>query len=253
MSRTQLRASLALWRRRHAWRQRRLDAAHKANDKARIDKWHKLLAEAGAIIRRRENQLAKPKPFHPLEGIDWAWGKADIRELKKAGIHFACRYLSHDAGKNLSHAEARSLSAAGIDVVVVWETTANRAGQGRAAGATDAKEAERQAKACGMPSSKPIYFAVDFDASAGQVSDYFRGVNSVLGVRRTGAYGGVRAVRGLLDAGLVHYAWQTYAWSAGQLEKRAQLYQYSNGHRMAGVSCDYDKALHADYGGWRTT
>lgn len=250
MSRTKLKLSLALWRRRHAWRQRRLDIAHQANDKERIAKWHKLLAEAGAMIRRRENQLA-PKPFHPVEGIDWAWGRANIAALKKAGIHFACRYLSHDAGKNLTHAEARALSAAGIDVVVVWETTANRAQAGKQAGLTDAREAERQALACGMPASKPIYFAVDFDGTATQVAEYFRGVNSVLGVKRTGVYGGVRVVRGLMDAHLVHYAWQTYAWSGGEVEKRAHLYQYSNGHRLAGVSCDLDRAWHSDFGGWR--
>jgi Domain of unknown function (DUF1906) len=251
MNRAQLKASLALWRRRHAWRQRRLDAAHKANDKVRIVKWHKLLTEAGAVIRRRENQLATPKPFHPLEGIDYAWGKANVQALKRAGIRFACRYLSHDAAKNLTHAEAKALSAAGIDVVVVWETTANRASAGKQAGMADAREADRQAHACGMPASKPIYFAVDFDGNAAQVSEYFRGVNAAIGVKRTGVYGGVRVVKGLLDAHLVTYAWQTYAWSGGVVEKRAHVYQYSNGHRLAGVSCDFDRAMHPDFGQWR--
>lgn len=252
MNRVQLKASLALWRRRHAWRQRRLNAAHKSNDRKRIDKWHKLLTEAGAMVRRRENQLAHPRPFHPLEGVDWAWGRVNVGQLKRSGVHFACRYLSHDASKNLSLAEARTLSAAGIRCVVVWETTANRAAAGRLAGDADAREAARQAKGCGMPDGKPIYFAVDFDAAPGQVADYFKGVNDVLGVKRTGVYGGYRVVKGLKDAGLVTYLWQTYAWSGGQLDKRAQLYQYSNGHRMAGVNCDYDKALHADFGGWTT-
>lgn len=61
MSRAALKASLALWERRHAHRQRRLDAAHAANDKARIEHWHGLLEQAGAMIRRRRAQL-KPKP-----------------------------------------------------------------------------------------------------------------------------------------------------------------------------------------------
>jgi hypothetical protein len=65
VSRAQLRASLALWRRRHAYRQRKLDIAHQKNDKAGIAKWHGLLAEAGELIRRRERQLndtpARPK------------------------------------------------------------------------------------------------------------------------------------------------------------------------------------------------
>lgn len=62
MSTVALRASLALWRRRHAFRQRRLDAAHVRNDRAAVEKWHRLLADAGRMIRRRTAQLAHPKP-----------------------------------------------------------------------------------------------------------------------------------------------------------------------------------------------
>lgn len=62
MSQAQLRASLALWRRRHAYRQRKLDVAHQKNDAAGVKKWHALLEEAGQNIRRREQQLqARPK------------------------------------------------------------------------------------------------------------------------------------------------------------------------------------------------
>lgn len=57
MSLAQLKASLALWRRRHAYRQRKLDIAHKRNDTVAIAKWHKLLVEAGEMIRRREAQI----------------------------------------------------------------------------------------------------------------------------------------------------------------------------------------------------
>jgi hypothetical protein len=62
VSKAQIRASLALWRRRHAYRQRKLDIAHKKNDAAAIKKWQALLEEAGRNIRRREGQLqARPK------------------------------------------------------------------------------------------------------------------------------------------------------------------------------------------------
>jgi cell wall-associated NlpC family hydrolase len=57
MSTAQLRVSLALWRRRHAYRQRRLDAAHARNDRSAIDKWHALLLEAGAQVHHRQAQL----------------------------------------------------------------------------------------------------------------------------------------------------------------------------------------------------
>lgn len=58
MSLAELRESLALWRRRHAWRQRRLDIAHLRNDAAGIAHWHALLVEAGRMIRRRQAQIA---------------------------------------------------------------------------------------------------------------------------------------------------------------------------------------------------
>ena len=58
MNEAQLRASLALWRRRHAYRQRKLDIAHQQNDAAAVAKWHKLLVEAGQNIRRRQSQIA---------------------------------------------------------------------------------------------------------------------------------------------------------------------------------------------------
>jgi cell wall-associated NlpC family hydrolase len=60
MSRAALRASLALWTRRHAYRQRRLIAAHQRNDSKAIDKWYALLAHAGVMIRKRRAQLNPP-------------------------------------------------------------------------------------------------------------------------------------------------------------------------------------------------
>jgi hypothetical protein len=57
MSLARLKTSLALWRRRHAYRQRKLDIAHDKNDQAAIAKWHALLVEAGKMIRKREAQI----------------------------------------------------------------------------------------------------------------------------------------------------------------------------------------------------
>jgi Domain of unknown function (DUF1906) len=60
--------------------------------------------------------------------------------------------------------------------------------KGRTRGVSDAQEAQRQAVVAGMPSERPSYFAVDFDATAAQqatINDYFDGVASVLGVSRT--------------------------------------------------------------------
>lgn len=63
MSTPKLRASLALWRRRHAYRQKRLDAAHVRNDAKAIKHWHRLLTEAGRMIERRVVQLGAKAPL----------------------------------------------------------------------------------------------------------------------------------------------------------------------------------------------
>jgi len=188
------------------------------------------------------------------EGIDYAFGRPTMAALKSAGIKFVCRYLSHSPSKNLTAAEARKLTDAGIWIVVVWETTAKRALDGHAAGAADAEDARAQARGCGMPDDRPVYFAVDWDASSGQqgaINSYLDGAASVLGRDQVGIYGGYGPVKRALDGGHATWAWQTYAWSGGKWDSRARLQQYSNGHTIGGVDCDYDRAKADDYGQWR--
>jgi hypothetical protein len=190
-----------------------------------------------------------------IEGVDYAWGRPGAAALQRAGKRFAARYLSHDTtGKNLSRREAIDLSAAGIAIVVVWEHAADRALDGHAAGAADATFAAAQAKACGMPDDRPIYFAVDFDASPSQqaaINAYLDGAASVIGRSRVGIYGGYWPVKRALDAGKARWAWQTYAWSGSHWDPRAQLQQYRNGEHIAGVDLDLDRATVTDYGQWR--
>ncbi|GAA4105911.1 DUF1906 domain-containing protein [Actinomadura miaoliensis] len=188
-------------------------------------------------------------------GVDYAWGRPGPDALKKAGARFVCRYLSHDtSGKNLTRAEADQLSRAGLWLVVVWETTARRALSGRSGGAADARDAAKQAANCGMPEDRPIYFAVDFDASASQqaaVNAYLDGAASVIGRDRVGLYAGYGPTKRALDAGKARWAWQTYAWSGGKWDARAHIQQYSNDHKINGVGVDYDRAMKDDYGQWR--
>lgn len=188
-------------------------------------------------------------------GVDYAWGRPGPAALKAAGAHFACRYLSHDTtGKNLTRAEADQLSKARIALVVVWESGAQRALSGHAAGAADARAALSQAQACGMPAGRPIYFAVDFDATAGQqatINAYLDGAASVLGRARVGLYAGYYVIKRAFDAHKITWGWQTYAWSGGHWDSRAQLQQYSNNHKIGGVGLDYDRAMTSDYGQWR--
>ena len=187
-------------------------------------------------------------------GIDYAFGRPSIAALKAAGVKFVCRYLSRSPSKNLTHVEANALSEAGIWIVAVWETTAKRALDGYAGGALDALDAQVMAQGCGMPRGRPIFFAVDWDASSGQqaaINGYLDGAASVLGGSRVGIYGGYGPVKRALDGGHATWAWQTLAWSGGRWDSRAQLQQYSNDHTLGGVGCDYDRATTGDYGQWR--
>lgn len=221
-------------------------------------KHHKLRADS--IVGHRTWHLLRPKmpgeaqDFKPLFGIDWAWAAPDISKLHEHNVHFACRYLSHDPSKNLDHAEAVKLSREGVSNVLVWETTAGRALAGFGAGRTDAHAAESQAKSCGAPNDCVIYFAVDFDLQPHQddeVKAYFKGVNSVIGKKRTGAYGGYRAIDVLFDAGLIEKGWQTYAWSGGKWDHRAHIHQYKNGQKFLGGTVDFNHAVKPNFGQWK--
>jgi hypothetical protein len=188
-------------------------------------------------------------------GVDYAWARPSPAHLHAEGYSFAARYLSHDtSGKNLSHGEADQLIANQVDVVVVWETTSDRALSGYSGGAADATDAAQQAAGDGMPGSRPIYFAIDFDASESQqatLNSYFDGVASVIGRDRTGAYGGYYPIARLFNAGKIAWGWQTYAWSGGQWDSRAQVRQIENG--IEGGGLDKDEAVADDFGQWGVT
>lgn len=188
-------------------------------------------------------------------GIDYAWGRPSVASLHAHGVKFVCRYLAGGSGggKELTHPEALQLSAAGIQIVVVWETSAERALSGYSAGVHDAQAALSQARTCGMPETRPIYFACDWDATTGQqsaINAYLDGAASVLGRSRVGIYGGYWPLSRAMRAGHATWGWQTYAWSGGQWYAGAQLRQYSNGHVLDGVSVDYDTSQAADFGAW---
>jgi hypothetical protein len=196
------------------------------------------------------------------KGLDYSFARPSVSSLHSQGYTFAARYLSYDnsstSGKILTAAEAKALIAAGIDVVSNWEYAADDALSGNAQGVADAKAAQAQAVAAGMPATRPIYFSVDFDATPAQqtpINAYFDGVASVLGVNRTGAYGGYYVIQRLFDAGKIKWGWQTYAWSGGQWDARAQMRQTDNGITAGGDSdcCDLDASEADDFGQWGYT
>jgi hypothetical protein len=172
--------------------------------------------------------------------------------LRADGFTFVARYESYEAGKNLTRSEAHALISDGFDIVSVWESTANSTLGGYDQGVSDAHAANSQFAAAGAPSTRPIYFTIDFPATAGQqgvIDAYFDGVASVLGRGRTGAYGDYDVIARLFNAGKIRWGWQTYAWSpAGEWDSRAQLRQIEN--NILGNCCDKDQAIVTDFGQW---
>jgi Rv2525c-like, glycoside hydrolase-like domain/Putative peptidoglycan binding domain len=212
-----------------------------------------------------------------MRGIDYAWAdpKPPPAQLRADGVGFVARYLSTDPSKNLTAAERAALTAAGIAVCVVWETTAGRMLGGPAAGQADARAADAQARACGMPGI-PLYFAADQDFDPDDqpaLHSYLDAAAAVIGRGRTGMYGGYWPLRRAFDAGKITYGWQAYAWSRkaagvdpgpGAVEvelggitywfdRRAQLRQVANGVHLAGLpglEVDLDDSAAADFGQW---
>lgn len=186
-----------------------------------------------------------------ISGCDYSFARPSPSSLTSMGYKFVCRYLSGDpsGGKDLTSSEQSSLEAGGIDIVLNWETTGTDAMNGYNAGVSDATSAKSEAESLGQPTNRPIYFSIDFDAQSGDaasINAYFQGVASVIGVARTGVYGGYYIVKELFDAGLVHWGWQTYAWSNGAWDSRAQLRQVQNG--VDNGQLDADEATVPDYG-----
>ena len=182
-------------------------------------------------------------------GVDYSYARPAPGTTRAQGYTFVARYLSHDGSKAIGPSEAAATRAAGLDIVVTWEDSAEAALGGYAQGVADAQVAAAEAAAIGMPAGRPIYFALDFDASAAQqgaLDAYFDGVASVIGRGATGAYGGLGPIQRLFDAGKITWGWQTYAWSGGAWDPRAQLRQVQNG--IAGGSEDLDEAVAGDFG-----
>lgn len=186
-------------------------------------------------------------------GIDYSFARPGGAAIKAAGFSFVCRYLASSASKRITPDEAQDLRNNGLDIVLVFEDYANQALNGFNQGVADAKIALSQANAIGFPSDRPIYFAIDFDEADTpltnqEIYDYLDGAASVLGHNRVGVYGGYYVVKRELDNNHAVWAWQTLAWSGGQVDPRTHIYQ--NGNSAFGGGADIDESLKDDFGQW---
>lgn len=212
--------------------------------------------------------------------IDFAERRIAPNEIKAAGYAGVVNYVSESRpganfeAKPLTREYADSLRAAGLHIVSNFQygkpngTAPSDFTRGFDGGVADAHTALRLHDAAGGSGSAPIFFSVDDDISAdtwnSQAVNWFRGINSVLGTQRTGIYGHAQSCRWAINDGVIgrsstpghSWAWQTKAWSHGQREAAAVLYQEvvntpsEPGPLLGGIHIDVDEVLAADYGQW---
>lgn len=191
----------------------------------------------------------------PALGLDYAGGVPSAAAIKNAGYSFVVRYLTTGGpglpGKLLTRHEFAALQAAGVGVVLNWETSADRMRGGWEAGVSDAQTAAGIVAGLGVPDHRPIYFSADWDASETEqqcIDDYLRGAATVLGAGRVGVYGSYYVVKRALDNGSARWGWQTGAWSGGNREPRAHIFQRIGFAHVDGVECDVNEACAEDIG-----
>lgn len=206
--------------------------------------------------------------------VDYSVIRPSLHALNAAGITAVGRYIGWDSvpgfasiGKNLTAAEAATLTGAGISVFLAFEYAADAVTRGAAQGRADGRLAIDQLAALGAPDGLTVYFAVDFDipdyaphlpdtpqnamAKLGPAADYFRAITQLGGrTYRVGVYGGYYACKRALDAGLAVMAWQTVAWSGGQRDQRAVLYQLAGTVPLAGADVNVHEGTSPDFGQW---
>jgi len=176
--------------------------------------------------------------------------------------------------KPVTREYADALRAEGLHVVSCYQygkpgwPTPSDFTRGYDGGVADAQTALRLHTAAGGPDSAPIFFSVDEDIELNTWNSlavqWLRGINSVLAVNRTGIYGHARACAWAIRDGVVGrsttpgywWAWQTRAWSNGEREPRAVLYQAvvntadNPGVLLGGTHVDVDDVLATDFGQW---
>lgn len=212
--------------------------------------------------------------------IDFTQRLVAADQIKSAGFDGALVYVSELRPgadfdfKPVTREYADALRAAGLHIVSCyqfgkpgWPTPSDYT-RGYDGGVADAQTALRLHGAAGGPDSAPIFFSVDEDIDVNTwkstAVQWFRGINAVLGAQRTGIYGHAQACGWAISDAVIgrstsaghQWAWQTAAWSHGQREPAAVLYQgvvvsgSEPGAVIGGVHVDVDDVLATDFGQW---
>jgi hypothetical protein len=212
--------------------------------------------------------------------IDYSMRQIQADQIRAAGYAGVVNYVSTSrpgsnfGAKPITRAYADSLRAAGLVIVSNFQygkpggTAPSDFTRGFAGGVADARTAWQLHTAAGGGASAPVFFSIDDDINRDTWNNvalqWFRGINSVLGVQRTGVYGGVEVCRWAAADGVIgnsstrghRWAWQTKAWSRGERDAAAVLYQSvvstasSPGPVVGGIEVDVSDVLAPDCGQW---
>ena len=212
--------------------------------------------------------------------IDFAARQIPPQHIRAAGYSGVVCYVSLSrpgssfGAKPITRPYAESLTAAGLVIVSNYQygkpggTAPSDFTRGYAGGIADARTALQLHTAAGGGQSAPIFFTIDEDINRDTWNrlalQWFRGINAVLGVQRTGVYGGINVCQWAAADGVIgsssttgrRWAWQTRAWSGNQVHPAAVLYQRvvstaSNpGPLVGGLEVDVNDVLAPDCGQW---
>ena len=213
--------------------------------------------------------------------IDFATRQVSPEQIKAAGYDGALVYVSELRPgatfdfKPVTREFTDGMRANGLHVVSIyqygkpgWVNSPSDFTRGFDGGVADAQTALRLHGAAGGPATAPIYFSVDepldYSRWKNVALQWFKGINSVLGVQRTGVYGGINTCQWATADGVIGrsttpgkvWAWQTRSWSGGKIYPAAVMYQRivstaSNpGPVVGGLEVDVSDALASDVGQW---
>jgi hypothetical protein len=154
----------------------------------------------------------------------------------------------------LTHAEATSLSQAGLSILALWEWASTTiANFNFNDGVDQGSSAINQALKAHQPAGTPIYFAVDYDAPApdiaGGIADYFRGIQHAIDSLKAGyligVYGSGRTCSWLLRHGAASHTWLANAskWAGADTFHDWNVLQGSSDLGIAGLT----GGAHGDY------
>ncbi len=160
------------------------------------------------------------------------------------------RYLVPRGWKRLTLPEVQIITNAGIKIISVFETYADRPKGGTLAGVADGQSALQCALDVKQTLGTAIYFAVDYDASPSDmpvIRDYLKAAKSQIKGYSIGVYGSYDVMEAVKD--ICEHFWQCAAWSKGRRFLDMNLFQYDIDKTVNGIQVDLNE-IYDNVGGW---